>query len=186
MGRIWAWRCTLIGTVLEPVAASGYRDDFGVVEQSVEDGAGGRHVAQELSPFLDGTVGGHQGGAVFVAAHDDLQEDFAAFWRQDLEPHVVNDEEIGLEIFSQQAALASLGCLSGKLTHQVEHRAVEHQEAGLDGLDSDGLSQMAFSHPGRADKERVALLADKVTGGQFVDAGPIDGGVESKVSGKGR
>jgi hypothetical protein len=40
---------------------------------------------------------------------------------------------------------------------------------------------MAFSHPGRADKERVALLADKVTGGQFVDARAIDGGVESEV-----
>ena len=26
---------------------------------------------------------------------------------------------------------------------------------------------MAFSHPGRADKERAALLADKVTGGQL-------------------
>jgi len=89
-GRFGLGRCTLVGAVLEPVAASGYRDHFGVVEQSVEDGAGGRHVAKELSPFLDGTIGGHQGGAVFVAAHDDLQEDFAAFGRQDLEPHVVN------------------------------------------------------------------------------------------------
>jgi hypothetical protein len=42
----------LIGTVLEPVAASGYRDDFGVVQESVEDGAGRRHVAKELSPFF--------------------------------------------------------------------------------------------------------------------------------------
>jgi hypothetical protein len=80
----------LIGTVLEPVAASGYRDDFGVVQESVEDGAGRRHVAKELSPLFDGTVGSHQGGAVFVATHDDLQEDFAALGRQDLEPHVVN------------------------------------------------------------------------------------------------
>ena len=94
------WRCALVHTVLEPIAASGYGDDFGVVQQSVEDGAGGRHVAKELSPFLDGPVGGHQGGAVFVAAHEYLQEDFAALGRQDLEPHVVNDEQIGLKIFS--------------------------------------------------------------------------------------
>ena len=124
--------CTLVRAVLEPVAASGYRNHFGVVEQSIKDGAGGRHVAKELSPFLDGAVGGHQGGSVFVATHDDLQEDLAAFGRQDLEPHVVDDKEIGLEIFSQQAALASLSRLSGKLAHQVEHRAVEHQETGLD------------------------------------------------------
>ena len=91
-------RGTLIDTVLESIATTGDREDLSVVEQSIEDGAGGRHVAQELSPFFDGTIGGHQGGAVFVAAHDDLQEDFAAFGRQDLKPHVVNDEEIGLEI----------------------------------------------------------------------------------------
>jgi hypothetical protein len=152
-------RYTLIGTVLEPIAAPGYRDQFGVVEQSIEDGAGGRHIAKELSPFLDG-IGGHQGGAVFVAAHDDLQEDFAALGRQDLEPHVINscgaphnstlvdDKEIGLEVFAQQATFASLGGLEGKLAHQVEHRTVEHQETGLDRFDSDGLSEMAFSHPG--------------------------------------
>jgi hypothetical protein len=40
---------------------------------------------------------------------------------------------------------------------------------------------MALTHPGRANQKRVALLADKMTGGQFVDARAIDGGVESKV-----
>ena len=43
----------MIGTVLEPIAAPGYRDYFGVMEQSVEDGTGDRDVAKELSPFLD-------------------------------------------------------------------------------------------------------------------------------------
>ena len=43
----------------EPVAASGDGDDFGVVQEPVEDGAGGGHVVQELAPFLDGPVGGH-------------------------------------------------------------------------------------------------------------------------------
>ena len=40
---------------------------------------------------------------------------------------------------------------------------------------------MAFSHPGRADKKCVALLADKVTGGQFVDPRAIDGSIEGEV-----
>ena len=68
--------------------------------------------------------------------HDDLQEDFAAFWRQDVEPPAVDDKQIGLEIFSQQTALASSGGLKGKLAHQVEHRAVEHQETGLDRFEA--------------------------------------------------
>ena len=43
----------MIGTVLEPIAAPGYRDYFGVMEQSVEDGTCDTDVAKELSPFLD-------------------------------------------------------------------------------------------------------------------------------------
>jgi hypothetical protein len=182
VGRILALaRYALLGTILEPIAASGNGDDFGVMEQPVEDGTGGGHVAQKFSPFFDGTIGGHQGGAVFIATHNDLQEDLAAFWRQDLEPHVVNDKQIGLEVFSQQAALAGLGSLEGELAHQIEDRAVEHQETGLDGFDSDGLSEMAFAHAGRANKERITLLADKMTGGQFVDARAIDGRIEGEV-----
>jgi len=50
-------RYTLLGTILEPVAASGNGDDFGVMEQPVEDGAGGGakavcKVATEFAPFL--------------------------------------------------------------------------------------------------------------------------------------
>jgi hypothetical protein len=40
---------------------------------------------------------------------------------------------------------------------------------------------MTFAHSGRANKERVALLADKMTGGQFVDARAIDGRIEGEV-----
>ena len=87
----------------------------------------------------------------------------------------------GLRYFPNRRLSPAWVASSGKLAHQVEHRAVEHQETGLDRFDSDGLSQMAFSHPGRADKERVALLSDKVTGGQFVDPRAIDGRIESEV-----
>ena len=49
--------------------------------------------------------------AVFVTAHDDFQKNFAAFGRKDFEPHVVNDEQIGLEIFVEQTSLGGQGLL---------------------------------------------------------------------------
>jgi hypothetical protein len=124
-------------------------------------------------PHSSMAVGSHQGGAVFVTAHDDLQEDFAAFGRQNLKPMSSIMRRSGLRYFPNRRR-PSLAGLNGKLARQVEHRPVEHDEVSFDSFNSDGLSQMAFSHPGRANKERVALLADKVTGGQFVDAREIE------------
>jgi len=54
-----------------------------MVEEAIEDGTGRGHVAQEFAPVLDGAVAGHDGGTVFVTAHEHFQEvrEFlASFW----------------------------------------------------------------------------------------------------------
>jgi hypothetical protein len=80
----------LLGGWLESVAAPIHRDNLGVMKQAVEDRAGGGHIAEQSAPFFDGSVGSHYGGAVFVATHDDLQEDFVTFCGEDFQPHIVN------------------------------------------------------------------------------------------------
>lgn len=100
---------------LEPVAATVDGNDLGVVEKAIKDGACSRDVAQEFAPLFDGAVGGHHGGAVFVSAHDDFQKDFAAFGRQDFKSHVVDNEQVGLEIFVEQAALPGVAFLGKHL-----------------------------------------------------------------------
>src|SRR2546427_147933 len=52
------------------------------MEKAVENGGGGGSVIEQLAPFFDGTIGGHEGGAIFVTAQDDLQEDLTGFWGQ--------------------------------------------------------------------------------------------------------
>ena len=37
----------------EAMAAIGHRDDVGAEEDSVEDGAGGGHIAEEFAPVFD-------------------------------------------------------------------------------------------------------------------------------------
>jgi hypothetical protein len=37
------------------------------MKQSVEDGAGSGHIAEQFTPFFDGTIGGHHGGKVTSA-----------------------------------------------------------------------------------------------------------------------
>jgi hypothetical protein len=36
-------------------------DDFGMMKQAIEDGTGCRDIAEQFSPFFDGSIGGHPG-----------------------------------------------------------------------------------------------------------------------------
>ena len=99
--------------MVEAVAGAGDSDDVGAVEESVEDGAGCGDVAEELAPFFNGAVGGHEGGSVFVSAHDDFQEDFAAAGGEVFEAHVVDDERSGLRRRRWRRALSAGEALEG-------------------------------------------------------------------------
>jgi hypothetical protein len=107
--------------LVEAVAGAGDSDDVGAVEESVEDGAGCGDVAEELAPFFNGAVGGHEGGSVFVSAHDDFQEDFAAAGGEVFEAHVVEDEEVGFEEEALEAGVVSRGGVGGDVSDEVEN-----------------------------------------------------------------
>ena len=96
-----------------------------MLQETVEDGGGGGDITDEFTPFLDGAVGGHERGAVFVASHDDFKEVFSGHGRQLLESHVVNDQEVGFEVSSQGASLYGLKVfeegLATKSTKDTKH-----------------------------------------------------------------
>jgi hypothetical protein len=47
-------------------------------------------------------------GVSYAAAHDDFQEGFAAAGRQDLQTHVVDDEQVGFEVSGQDGSIAGM------------------------------------------------------------------------------
>lgn len=46
---------------------------------------------------------------------------------------------------------------------------------------TDGLGEVAFANAGWAEQEEVAGLVDETSGGEIVDLGAVDGGVEGEV-----
>ena len=72
--------------------------DFTVVKEAVEDGRGAGHVTEELAPVFEWSVAGHDGASGLVAAHDDLEQVFAAPLGQLFHSHVVDDQEVGTEV----------------------------------------------------------------------------------------
>lgn len=170
--------------LLEAVAAPGDVDDFSAVEDAVEDGGGGGLVAEELAPLVDGAVGGEDGGAQFVAPHDDFEEVFGGLLAEGSHAHVVEDEEVGAQVALQGfVALGGLVTGVGKVAGEVEDGAVEAGVAGFDGFASEGLGEVAFAGAGGADEEDVAVLAEVLAGGEVVDLAAGEAGLEAEVEG---
>jgi len=53
-------------------------DDHGVVQQSVEQGRGDHGIAEDLGPFAESAVAGHDHGAALVTGVDQLEEQVTA------------------------------------------------------------------------------------------------------------
>ena len=49
------------------------------------------------------------------------------------------------------------------------------------GAVTEPLSEMAFTRPTGAGDEEVGWLLDKAAGGQFLNEGPVDAGIEIKI-----
>jgi hypothetical protein len=170
--RMGNWRSGLggvggAGGVFESEAFSGEGDNPGMVKEPVENGGGGGHIADELTPILEGAVGGHEGGAVFVAAHDDLQQVLTGVLGQLLQSHIVDDEQVGLEVMAQETVLLVEGLVLEKIADQIEDRGVADKQVALDRFVADGLGQMGFAQSRRTEEEDVGAFLDEVASGQL-------------------
>lgn len=156
-------------SVFESVALAGDSDDLGVVQESVEDGPGGRNVLKQFAPVFEGTVAGHDGGAGFVAAHYDFQQILSGMLGQLLQSHVINDEQVGFEVTAQQPVAFGEGLFRKKVGDQIEDGAIADGKSLPDGFVTDGLGEVGLADSGRTDEQYIGGLADEVAGGQFVD-----------------
>jgi len=116
-----------------------------------------------------------------VATHDDLEQVLAAPLGQLLHAHVVEDQQVGLEVLGHHLVVALEGLVVEHVAHGVEDGAVEHGPAGLDQAQPDRLRQMAFSHARRTAQEHVATLTHEAAGGQVEDRLLLDRAVEVPV-----
>ena len=144
-----------------------------VMQQTIEHGADGGDIAEQLAPVLDRAVGSEQRADALVAAHDDFQQILGGGVRQFAHAEVVDDEQRDrghrFHVFSARA----VGDSFGQLIEQDVGFAVQHFVALLDGGLADGLRQVAFARSAGTKKQRVFALADERGGGQIEDQAAI-------------
>jgi|GEM_PF-5914696 len=120
----------------------------------------GEDVADQLAPVLQRAIRRHDRRAELVASHDDLEQILARAFGQLLHAHVVDRQQIGLEIFQQHLLLSGQGLVVQEVADHVEDRAVQHDKAALDRLVAEGLDQMTLTRPRRPEQQHVASLTD--------------------------
>jgi hypothetical protein len=62
-----------------------------------------------------------------------------------LHAHVVDDEQVGLEVLGEDFVVAGEGLVVKEVAHNIEDRAVQDQAALLDGLVAERLDEMTFT-----------------------------------------
>jgi hypothetical protein len=130
-----------------------------VVQQAVEHGADGGHIAQQFSPVFDRTIRSQQRAGAFVAPHDDSSRSSAAVKGSLRMPKssmmssgtVASDSMNSLRVPSATASARSL--------EQGVRFAVDHAIALLNGRLADGLGQVTLARAARADRETARLHA---------------------------
>ncbi len=167
--------------VPQSVAASADRDDFGMVQEPVENGGGAGDIPDQLAPIFQRPIAGHDCGTRFVAAHDDLEQVFARPLGQLLHAHVIDHQQIGLQVTREHLVVRVEGLFVQEVPHDVEDRVIQHDEALLDRLVGECLHQKALARTGWAEEQHVPCFADEAASGQIEDLLFVDGGIEGKI-----
>ena len=114
------------GLIFEAVTPSGDCNGLSMVEESIKDGGCAGDVTQESAPFINGPVAGHDGGAVFVASHDDFKKVFGAVLWEVFESHVVDDNKVWLEVLTDGAFLLAEGLVLEEIANQIKDGTVKN------------------------------------------------------------
>ena len=102
-------------------------------------------------------------------------------FRSLLHSKIIDDDQIGFEISSQRAVLLGWGFIGLKFSHQIKDRSVEDQKTRLDSVITEGLHQMALTHPGRPHHEQIPVLTDEIACRQLVELLTFDARVKAPI-----
>jgi len=116
--------------------------------------------------------------AHLVPAHDHFEQVLTCSGWKALQPHVVDDQQIGLQVLGQDLVLAAVGIVQFEVPNHVENAAVLHGEVCLDRLISERLGEMASANAGRANGKQITGIADELASGQVGNLGALNAPVD--------
>ena len=98
------------------------RNDFGPVNQAVDEGDDTGCVGEDFTPLGKGFVGGDDNGALLVASGHDLEEQVRVAVVVGQISGLVNDKELWIAVPTESAAQRARGVLCGEIVEHVAGR----------------------------------------------------------------
>ena len=131
------------------------------MHESVGDGAGGGGVVEELSPVLEGQVGGDDGGGSLVAVVEDLVEQIGAASVEGQVSQLVDEQELGGGP-SREASGEGVACLGGdELVDEICGEDETHAVAAQAGELPESVGEVSFPDAAGSEKDDVGALLRK-------------------------
>src|SRR5208283_4244014 len=167
---------TLLGAVmsfLEAVGVAFDGDDFGVVNEAVNqrDDAGG--VGEHLAPFGEWPVGGDQRALALITPRDQFEHEVGMAVGIGEIPDFVDHQQLRARIVAQAASQRGIAIERAKVAEQLA-RAGEQDRVPLDQrLVSDVLRQGRLADAVGTDDDDIGGLLEEVERHQRLDGGSV-------------
>ena len=166
---------------LSAVAGAADDDHFGAIQQAVKPGRGQERIQEQVGPLIGGAVAGEQDAAALVALVNHIIQVFGARRLDRFETEIIQDEQIGAQVVAQPALPGAICPATVEVLEHFLDAHEKHIKALAGGFLTKRLSQMGFTHPGRAADQQVAVLADVFAGGQLQDLLAVEVGIELEI-----
>src|SRR4051794_23562444 len=156
-------------TLRQTIALAVHLQDVDMVREAVEQGAGQPLAAEDLGPFVEWQIAGHQRGAALVALAEHLEQQLRPALRERHKAKLVDDQQL---VAGQLLLQAQQPLLVSRLQELMDQRGGRGETYGhpvLAGGQTEPERHMGLAGAAVAERDHVLPLADVVAARQVED-----------------
>src|SRR5688572_19791840 len=139
-------------------------DEEAAVDEAVGDGGGGGGVVEELSPVLEGQVGGDDGGGALVAAIEDLVEQVGAAGVEAQVAQFVEQKELVRGPYPQPPVQAVARLRGDEVVDEIGGGGEADTMTTEASEQADGVRQVGLADARGAEEDTVGFVRQELQG----------------------
>ena len=160
--------------LFKSIAVAFQGDEFGAVDEAVDEGDHTSGVGEDVVPFPERFVGGEDNGAVLISARDDLEEEVGIAVVIGEIAELVDTKDSGLGVAAKAPGKRRIGVLGGEVVEHIGGGGKAGGKAAKDGGVGKVFGGQGFADAVGSKEHGVGGLVEELESEQFIDEGPVD------------